>query len=101
MHVLHSYFVGQTCVSGLLIHYVLNIHYLSFTGANRITLVGQNIINPVGLAVFGEFLYWADRDAQIIARVDKLTGDGWTKVIGDVSPLSDIISVDGDLQGKY
>ncbi len=84
-----------------LIHYkYINYLYLS-AGANRITLVGQNIINPVGLAVFGEFLYWADRDAQIIARVDKLTGDGWTKVIGDVSPLSDIISVDGDLQGKY
>ena len=70
------------------------------TGANRKTLVEEKILKPVGLGVFGDFLYWADRDAQIIARVDKLNGQGWTKLIGDVTLLSDIVMVNGDMQGK-
>lgn len=66
----------------------------SFTGANRLTLEDASIVQPVGLAVLGPHLYWADRQQQLIERVDKATGDRRTRVQGRVPHLTGILAVE-------
>ena len=43
------------------------------TGGRRV-VVSEGVVEPVGLAVEGMWLYWADRDQAMIVRVDKMTG---------------------------
>lgn len=63
-------------------------------GANRIVLQDSNILQPLGLTVLGDHLYWIDRQQQMIERVDKLTGDGRTRVQGRISYLTSIHAVE-------
>ncbi|OXB76843.1 UNVERIFIED_CONTAM: hypothetical protein H355_002536 [Colinus virginianus] len=42
-------------------------------GTNRVTLV-VHLSHPWGIAVYGTFLYYTDRDYEVIERVDKFTG---------------------------
>ncbi|XP_019409279.1 PREDICTED: low-density lipoprotein receptor-related protein 2 [Crocodylus porosus] len=42
-------------------------------GTNRVTLV-LHLSHPWGIAVYGSFLYYTDRDYEVIERVDKSTG---------------------------
>uniref|UniRef100_A0A8B9LU25 Low-density lipoprotein receptor-related protein 2 n=1 Tax=Astyanax mexicanus TaxID=7994 RepID=A0A8B9LU25_ASTMX len=42
-------------------------------GSNRITVVA-GLSHPWGIAVHGDFLYFTDRDFEVIERVDKATG---------------------------
>lgn len=42
-------------------------------GTNRVTLV-VHLSHPWGVAVYGTFLYYTDRDYEVIERVDKATG---------------------------
>ncbi|KAM4553054.1 low-density lipoprotein receptor-related protein 5 isoform 1-T1 [Fundulus diaphanus] len=60
------------------------------TGANRIVLQDSNILLPMGLTVLGDHLYWIDRQQQMIERVDKLTGEGRTRIQGQISYLTSI-----------
>ncbi|XP_058500814.1 low-density lipoprotein receptor-related protein 5 [Solea solea] len=64
------------------------------TGANRIVLQDSNILQPMGLTVLGDHLYWIDRQQQMIERVDKLTGDGRTRIQGRISYLTSIHAVE-------
>ncbi|XP_018608191.1 low-density lipoprotein receptor-related protein 5-like isoform X1 [Scleropages formosus] len=65
-----------------------------FSGANRITLQDSNILQPVGLTVLGEHLYWIDRQQQMIERVDKLTGEKRTRIQGRIVHLTSIYAVE-------
>lgn len=53
----------------------------------------SNILQPVGLTVFGNFLYWIDRQQQMIERIDKVTREGRTKIQARIASLSDIHAV--------
>lgn len=57
-------------------------------------LQDSNILQPMGLTVLGEHLYWIDRQQQMIERVDKLTGDRRTRVQGRISFLTSIHAVE-------
>lgn len=48
----------------------------------------------MGLTVLGDHLYWIDRQQQMIERVDKLTGDGRTRIQGRISYLTSIHAVE-------
>lgn len=63
-------------------------------GANRITLQDSNILQPMGLTVLGGHLYWIDRQQQMIERVDKVTGEGRTRVQVRVMHLTSIHAVE-------
>ncbi|XP_028286130.1 low-density lipoprotein receptor-related protein 5 [Parambassis ranga] len=64
------------------------------TGANRIVLQDSNILQPLGVTVLGDHLYWIDRQQQMIERVEKLTGDGRTRIQGRISFLTSIYAVE-------
>uniref|UniRef100_A0A8C9TDT3 Low density lipoprotein receptor-related protein 5 n=1 Tax=Scleropages formosus TaxID=113540 RepID=A0A8C9TDT3_SCLFO len=64
------------------------------SGANRITLQDSNILQPMGLTVLGDHLYWIDRQQQMIERVDKVTGEKRTRVQYRVVHLTSIHAVE-------
>lgn len=66
---------------------------MSTAGANRIVIADSNILQPVGLTVFGNHLYWIDKQQQMIERIDKTTREDRTKVQARVASLSDIHAV--------
>ncbi|KAG7267428.1 hypothetical protein CRUP_021333 [Coryphaenoides rupestris] len=63
------------------------------SGANRVVIEDSNILQPVGLTVFGSHLYWIDRQQQMIERIDKTTHEGRTKIQARIASLSDIHAV--------
>ncbi|XP_023673593.2 low-density lipoprotein receptor-related protein 6-like isoform X1 [Paramormyrops kingsleyae] len=63
------------------------------TGANRVVMEDSNILQPVGLTIFENHLYWIDRQQQMIERIDKNTREGRTKIQARISSLSDIHAV--------
>lgn len=63
------------------------------TGANRIVLEDSNILQPVGLTVFENWLYWIDRQQQMIEKIDMTGREGRTKVQARIAQLSDIHAV--------
>uniref|UniRef100_A0A8C7N4X8 LDL receptor related protein 6 n=1 Tax=Oncorhynchus kisutch TaxID=8019 RepID=A0A8C7N4X8_ONCKI len=63
------------------------------SGANRIVIEDSNILQPVGLTVFGNHLYWIDRQQQMIERIHKTTREGRTKIQARIASLSDIHAV--------
>ncbi|XP_053506614.1 low-density lipoprotein receptor-related protein 6 isoform X3 [Ictalurus furcatus] len=63
------------------------------SGANRIVIEDSNILQPVGLTVFGNHLYWIDRQQQMIERIDKTTRAGRTKIQARITALTDIHAV--------
>lgn len=48
----------------------------------------------MGLTVLGDHLYWIDRQQQMIERIDKLTGDGRTRIQGRIPYLTSIHAVE-------
>ncbi|XP_071498009.1 low-density lipoprotein receptor-related protein 6-like [Diadema antillarum] len=56
-----------------------------------------DLANPVGLTVMGDFLYWVERKAMVIKRVDKLTGQRPSRIRSAINGLTDILAVDGNL----
>lgn len=56
-------------------------------------IADSNILQPVGLTVFGKHLYWIDKQQQMIERIDKTTREGRTKIQARVASLSDIHAV--------
>ncbi|XP_068117072.1 low-density lipoprotein receptor-related protein 5 [Hyperolius riggenbachi] len=63
------------------------------SGANRITLEDSNILQPMGLTVLGDHLYWIDRQQQMIERVDKTNGFQRTRIQGRIAHLTGIHAV--------
>ncbi|GAA6076864.1 low-density lipoprotein receptor-related protein 5, partial [Tachysurus ichikawai] len=62
--------------------------------ANRIVLQDSNILQPVGLTVLGDHLYWIDKQLQMVERVDKRTGDKRTRIQGRIQSLTGIHAVE-------
>lgn len=66
-------------------------------GNKRKILVSEQILNapvkPVAIAVLGNYLYWADRSAQTLSRINKITGKDFKIIISDVHHLSSLTSV--------
>ncbi|XP_069347226.1 low-density lipoprotein receptor-related protein 6 isoform X6 [Eulemur rufifrons] len=63
------------------------------SGANRIVLEDSNILQPVGLTVFENWLYWIDKQQQMIEKIDMTGQEGRTKVQARIAQLSDIHAV--------
>lgn len=68
-------------------------HSFPSAGANRIVLEDSNILQPVGLTVFENWLYWIDRQQQMIEKIDMTGREGRTKVQARIAQLSDIHAV--------
>ncbi|TTJ07848.1 Low-density lipoprotein receptor-related protein 5 [Bagarius yarrelli] len=64
------------------------------SGANRIVLQDSNILQPIGLTVLGDHLYWIDKQHQMIERVDKRSGDRRTRIQGRIQSLTGIHAVE-------
>ena len=62
-------------------------------GGDRRVVVSEGVVEPVGLAVLGQWLYWADRDQARVTRVDKLTGTNRQTVLSHVPRLSSLTAV--------
>lgn len=69
------------------------MNFLLFQGANRIVLEDSNILQPVGLTVFENWLYWIDKQQQMIEKIDMTGREGRTKVQARIAQLSDIHAV--------
>uniref|UniRef100_A0A8C5WL86 LDL receptor related protein 5 n=1 Tax=Leptobrachium leishanense TaxID=445787 RepID=A0A8C5WL86_9ANUR len=62
------------------------------SGANRITLEDSNLLQPMGLTVLGDHLYWIDRQQQMIERVEKTNGFRRTRIQGRIAHATGIHS---------
>jgi len=71
----------------------LTVEYIYLTGMNRATLIETNVLQPVGLAVHGSYVYWIDRESRNVMKIreDDVRGSTVQAAIND---LSDIIVVD-------
>ena len=60
-------------------------------------LVEKNLLRPVGIAVYDQFLYWIDSQARVIKRVRKESGSEMRTIQADIDELTDLAALD---QGK-
>ena len=60
----------------------------------RSTLVEMNVLSPVGLVVYGNYVYWIDKASRNVMKIKKNDRSGRTLVQGAVNDLSDIAIVD-------
>lgn len=58
------------------------------------TLEDSNILQPMGLTVLGNHLYWIDRQQQMIERVEKTNGYKRTRIQGRIAHLTGIHAVE-------
>ena len=60
---------------------------------DRATLIERNFLQPVGLAVYGSYVYWIDRESRNVMKIreDDVRGRIVQAAIDD---LSDMIVVD-------
>lgn len=70
------------------------IESCDLSGANRVTLEDSNILQPMGLTVLGNHLYWIDRQQQMIERVEKVNGYKRTRIQGRIAHLTGIHAVE-------
>ena len=63
-------------------------------GTNRATLVELNVLHPVGIVVFGDYVYWIDRETRNLYKIKKGGEDQVVPVQATVDDLSDMIVVD-------
>lgn len=75
----------------------IELHYrrietADIDGGNRKELVTSQLLQPIALAVHGDYLYWIDRDPNSIERVNKFTGENRERILGPVSQLTDLLS---------
>ena len=64
-------------------------------GTNRATLVEMNVLHPVGIVVFGDYVYWIDRESRNVMKIKKGGELHGSAVQVAVDDLSDMIVVDG------
>ena len=76
-----------------IIHKRLEAVEVVVEGGERRVVVSEGVVEPVGLAVLGQWLYWADRDQARVTRVDKLTGTNRQIVLSHVPRLSSLTAV--------
>ena len=73
-------------------------HYEQFpcflVGTNRATLVKMNVFHPVGIVVFGDYVYWIDGESRSVMKIKKGGELLMSAVQAVVDDLSDIIVVD-------
>lgn len=67
--------------------------YLILLPLCRRTVVSSQLMQVSGLAVLKDFLYWIDKDQQLIERVDKNTGLTREAVMSKVSHLTDLVAI--------
>ncbi|XP_019340746.1 low-density lipoprotein receptor-related protein 5 isoform X3 [Alligator mississippiensis] len=70
------------------------IESCDLSGANRVTLEDSNILQPMGLTVLGNHLYWIDRQQQMIERVEKTNGSRRSRIQGRIAHLTGIHAVE-------
>ncbi|XP_074659791.1 low-density lipoprotein receptor-related protein 6-like [Tubulanus polymorphus] len=70
------------------------IEFSGLDGENRGDFVAQ-VSNPTSLTVYGEYLYWIDRDKHLIERANKRTSRDRLIVQSRLSHLSDVHAVNG------
>lgn len=63
-------------------------------GSNRATLVEMNVLHPVGIVVFEDYVYWIDRESRNVMKIKKGGDIQGSAVQAAVDDLSDIIVVD-------
>ena len=63
------------------------------TGTNRATLV-RNVLNPVGLVVYGSHVYWIDQESRNVMKIKKTGEIHGSTVQGAIDGLSDMVVVD-------
>ena len=68
--------------------------YICFIGRNRGTLIKKNILKPVGLVVYKDYVYWIDEDTRNVIKVKKYDDSPREIVEAYVDDLSDIAIVD-------
>lgn len=72
---------------------VKKLEMINYETRERRDLINEGIVEPVGVAVQGSWVYWADRDQASIVRVDKITGTSRQTVLTGVPRLSAIVAV--------
>lgn len=65
------------------------------------TLQDSNILQPLGLTVLGNHLYWIDRQQQMIERVEKTNGYKRTRIQGRIAHLTGIHAVEDIDMGEF
>ena len=72
-------------------------HYKQFpcflVGTNRANLVEMNVLHPVGIAMFGDYVYWIDRESRFVLKIKK-GGEAPVITVAAVDDLSDMVVVD-------
>ena len=64
------------------------------TGTNRATLVERNVLNPVGLVVYGSYVYWIDHESHNVMKIKKTEEIHGSTVQAAIDGLSDMVVVD-------
>ena len=54
----------------------------------------MNVLHPVGIAVFGNYVYWIDRESRNVMKIKKGGGALGIVMQAAVDDLSDIVAVD-------
>ena len=74
---------------------------ISYSGGNR-QIVRGNLPNAFGLALFGDAIYWVDRNLRRLARIPKTLGSNGTAPIevvrGGLINLTDVAVFDASQQ---
>ena len=55
----------------------------------------MNVLHPVGIVVFGDYVYWIDRESRNVMKIKKGGELHGSSVQTAVDDLSDMIVVDG------
>ena len=74
-----------------------------FDGGNRHVIIDNKLVMPIGIAVAGEFVYWADKDQQLIERAHKVSGGQRETLKSRVAQLNGLLAVDVmlDVMGRH
>lgn len=76
----------------------INMNFEQFpcflVGSNRATLVEMNVLHPVGIVVFEDYVYWIDRESRNVMKIKKGGDIQGSAVQAAVDDLSDMIVVD-------
>ena len=78
--------MNMPCLTACLVCESLQIERGDPDGSNRITIV-TGLSHPWGVAVFDNYLYFTDRDFEVIERVDKSTGTNKVVLRDNISGL--------------
>ncbi|RZF35698.1 hypothetical protein LSTR_LSTR009566 [Laodelphax striatellus] len=76
------------------------INVVDYSGENRRNIVYVRTGQVSSVAVLGHYLYWIDRESQVVERVDKETGRIRELVISRIAHLNDLVAVDTKLDAS-